>query len=1056
MLQGMRGHSLFPRVRRLRQNGLLILILFNGGLGWTQTLSDNFSSYFPESDAGPTWEPQAAGWTVIDGGYHGEEGASVWRAAPWAASARFACDVTVVEPLTGDWLTAGIGLQVDDRDYWALNLVAAPEGQQRRHSTEMQEMLQGVWLAQSQTSNHLEQLPSHGADFKWRLGQTYRLELELTTSNIIGRISQGTEEVSRFGYRLDSPSPAVRLGRPMLRASGLKVRFGNATVTVDKTAAAPPVEAKRIVPWLSRPGKSLTKGSGFFRTLQIDGRWWLVDSEGKPFFDVGTDHASYQGHWCEALGYAPYNRNVAAKYGSEAAWGEATLERLKSWGFNCLPAGHSPSLRHRGLAHIEFASFGSSFARREWICKPVNWTGFPDVFSPRWESHCRLVARRMAQEAKSDPWCIGTFLDNELEWYGKSGHLVDEVFQLAPQQPAKKALYKWLMERFNSLAEINRQLSTKYVDEASFLNTTNVPPPLPGLEQARDQFLAVIAERYFGVAAKALREADPEHLVLGCRFAGQAPKAVLAAAGKYNDVFTLNTYPQVDFENTWQPDGTGGVVEGVPRQVADYYEVVQKPMIITEWSFPALDSGLPCKHGAGMRVDTQEQKADCYRIFANMVAESPFMVGYHYFMWADEPVMGISSAFPEDSNYGLVNEKDEPYALFIKTAAEVNAQVAQRHERSRFSGLMVLAAGPNRVEVQNTNAVEAHGHLRLTDQGRSRVEEVLLKPGERRQVQMPPDTVWCAELQNWDGGKQRVLGGKLRPEAFTLLNASSQELTRVPVVLERPGLVFGTVQTLAPGQSIGLNARALKLEKRNEVELQGADTTWISTGKTGALFDRIESRGLSLGQLVFAVHQKVNGQDAWVESTRVIGLEMEEQPDAWVLEAEVDNPAALNGPAGYRARVRAVVFKQLGFALVRPIWVESVDSRSWQLMEAYWFCRSAIGGSADHDIVGGPEVPGYYRPAQFITDSKLGGCFGSLGQAPGWQVMFWTNPQGGIHPDSRFAVSQEMHSGKRWQAERVPFLWVYGSNRTKAWKEFSRLNQQSRNVVIRAATAGTE
>ena len=35
------------------------------------------------------------------------------------------------------------------------------------------------------------------------------------------------------------------------------------------------------------------------------------------------------------------------------------------------------------------------------------------------------------------------------------------------------------------------------------------------------------------------------------------------------------------------------------------YRVVRRPMIITEWSFPALDSGLPCKHGAGMRVDTQ-------------------------------------------------------------------------------------------------------------------------------------------------------------------------------------------------------------------------------------------------------------------------------------------------------------------------------------------------------------------------------------------------------------------------------------------------------------------
>jgi hypothetical protein len=79
--------------------------------------------------------------------------------------------------------------------------------------------------------------------------------------------------------------------------------------------------SKPVAPWVSRPGKALTQGSGFFRTLQAEGRWWLVDPEGKPFFDIGTDHVSYGGHWCEALGYAPYHRNVAAKYGSEAAWG---------------------------------------------------------------------------------------------------------------------------------------------------------------------------------------------------------------------------------------------------------------------------------------------------------------------------------------------------------------------------------------------------------------------------------------------------------------------------------------------------------------------------------------------------------------------------------------------------------------------------------------------------------------------------------------------------------------------------------------------------------------
>ena len=75
--------------------------------------------------------------------------------------------------------------------------------------------------------------------------------------------------------------------------------------------------------------------------------------------------------------------------------------------------------------------------------------------------------------------------------------------------------------------------------------------------------------------------------------------------------------------------------------------------------------------------------------------------------------------------------------------------VAQRHERSAFSGLVTLTAGPNRVEVHNTNAVSAHGGLRLTEQGRSRIEELALKPGERRQFKMSSETTWCAEVQNW-------------------------------------------------------------------------------------------------------------------------------------------------------------------------------------------------------------------------------------------------------------------------------------------------------------------
>ncbi len=172
MLALMRRFRFPATVQPLSWNVRLIFALLSCGLGWSQTVRDDFSTYAPESDASPAWDPQAAGWTVVDGACHGEEGASVWRAVPWAASVRYARDVTMLEYLNGDWLTAGIGLQIDERNYWAVNLVTAPERDQRKHSTEMQEMVQGVWPAQMQASNRLEELPSHGAGLNWQLGRT--------------------------------------------------------------------------------------------------------------------------------------------------------------------------------------------------------------------------------------------------------------------------------------------------------------------------------------------------------------------------------------------------------------------------------------------------------------------------------------------------------------------------------------------------------------------------------------------------------------------------------------------------------------------------------------------------------------------------------------------------------------------------------------------------------------------------------------------------------------------------------------------------------------------
>ena len=1087
---------MMPRMIRFLSFTLawLLCVSFSTALadgGPAQTLRDEFSGYAAGSDGAPAWDAQSVGWEMRDGGCAGDNGASIWRAAPFASDVTFACDLVVLEQLKGSWLVAGIGLQADEKNYWAVNLVTAPEAMQRRHSAELNESHDGHWLAASSGQTRLPALPGRGG-FDWQPNQTYHLEINLAGETIAARITQGSNELARFGYRLPAGTPAVRAGRPTLRTNGLRVRFSNATVTVRQTAPEPKTEPRKFPAWISRKGKPVAKAAGFFRVAEKDGRWWLADPEGKPFFDVGTDHVNYHAHWCEALGYAPYHRNAAAKFGGEEAWAASAIERLTAWGFNTLPAGHSPSLRHRGLPHILFASFGASFARREWIAEPVHWTGFPDVFSPRWPAHCRIVARKMAQESRGDPWCLGTFLDNELEWYGKNGSLVDEIFKLAPAAPAKRALLDWMLKRWGNLAGVNRRLGTDYADEQAFLAATTVPgggggrsarktaggnagaASGGGLAEMRDAFLAELAERYFSVPAKALREADPDHLVLGCRFAGRAPEAVLAAAGQYNDVFTFNTYPRVDFENVWRDDGAGGAVERVPRELAEMYRVVRRPMIITEWSFPALDSGLPCKHGAGMRVDTQEQKAACYRIFANAMADLPFMAGYHYFMWADEPAPGISSTFPEDSNYGLVNEKDETYETLVKTATAVNRAAATRHARSIVSGELELRAAGNTVELVNTNAIAARGMLRLSAAGKSRIEEVTLKPKSVKRFPVtaggprPPDAVagnkdktsrpeaavrpagaWCAELQQWDGTKSRLIGGQA-PGPFEIANASSATLDGVPVVLDGPPVVATMLEHLEPGRTLALSAPAAAFTECKRLELKATGTTWLCERKDGSLFDGIRAGDLPLGRLAFAAHQRVDGREFWTEANRVVSLRAQEQADAWVVEAVVERAggAAAGGPACFRAALRAVVFKHGGLALVKPLWLENTDSRSWMMANAFWFCRPAIGGSPDDDLVGGANVPSYYRAAQFVTDSKLGGCFGAVSQPDGWRVSFWKDAS--IHPDVLRKVERNLRAGDRLEFTGMPYVWIYALRDAGGWRDVARRNQQAAQGLLTA------
>jgi hypothetical protein len=656
------------------------------GARWT----DGFEDYADWSAGGPRWEAGSATWAVQDGRMTFDGGGKdflVLKEAGYGLRVGVEATVRVGGRRADGWGLAGVAVHGPGTDHWHLALVQSPEANDMGRFVELTESYGGRWLANFEGETRLPRTADVGPGFRWEYDHPYRLRISMTPEGIEGTVSEldGTLR-RRLAYGFEPGTPVVKAGRPALDAALLSGYFDDVRAEVSEMVS-PPEEGPKQPPPYDVPGCEEVRGTttGFFHAEQIGDTWWIVDPKGRGFYAVGTDHVNYHAHWCEELGYAPHHRNVERRYGSEANWAATVAERLRVWGFNFLPAGHSRHLRYTHFAHAEWLGAGRSFSDIEDITPRTRWTGFPNVFSPRWRRHCEVTARRVCAPNRDDPWLLGYFLDNELQWFGDLSNWQDEfglwteAWKKPADHSAKMAWVEVARRHCADVGEFNAALGTRF---ASFDElAASVEPRRPEGEEAKAmarEFVRLIAERYFKETTEAIRRHDPNHMVLGCRFAGWSP-GIWDIAGRHCDVVSFNSYQRIDVER------------GVPRRVVaefrSFHEQAGKPLMITEWSFPALDSGLPCRHGAGMRVATQEQKARCFRSFQSTVFALPFMVGSDYFMYVDQPALGISSTFPEDSNYGLVKESDEPWPELTSAAAELNPRACKLHRSGELSAV---------------------------------------------------------------------------------------------------------------------------------------------------------------------------------------------------------------------------------------------------------------------------------------------------------------------------------------------------------------------------------
>jgi len=155
---------------------------------------------------------------------------------------------------------------------------------------------------------------------------------------------------------------------------------------------------------------------------------------------------------------------------------------------------------------------------------------------------------------------------------------------------------------------------------------------------------AAVAETYYKVVGEELKNVAPNILYLGSRIHGSGkPLPAYIAASKHCDIVSINRYKFVVI-NEDLPQGS-----------------VDKPMIIGEFHFGALDRGL--LHTGLKGVIDQKQRANAYTFYLQQALQNDRIVGAHWFQHTDQLV----SARADGENYqiGLVDITDRPYPELV-------------------------------------------------------------------------------------------------------------------------------------------------------------------------------------------------------------------------------------------------------------------------------------------------------------------------------------------------------------------------------------------------------
>lgn len=432
--------------------------------------------------------------------------------------------------------------------------------------------------------------------------------------------------------------------------------------------------------------------TGYFGTTKLNGKWWLVTPQGHLFFSAGVDsviptqpsitqgrEAMFQS--LPATGdpmasffgtvqgtpvspgtsttYDFYGANLSRKYGANSvdAWKTATTQRLKSWGFNTIGWTDQAFASAFNTPYTMMLSTSGSYHK---VSTGADvWGAMADPYDPAFATALTNNVAWQTANSKSDPMCVGYFVDNELSWanwQSNSRYALTwgALTQDTASSPAKAAFISLLQAEYSTVGALNAVWGTTFSSwTAAGLPWTAQSQPSTAVQADLSRLSLAFARQYFTTVRSIVKAKDPNHLYLGCRFGYTTPEA-LQASSESCDVVSFNVY--------------GADLAGQ----ASTFASLNKPVLIGEFHFGATDQGM---FSPGL-VDgfNQAGRGTMYSNYITSALNIPSVVGCHWFQYSDQPVVGRTFD-GENYNIGFVDITDTPYWPLVNAARATNSSI---------------------------------------------------------------------------------------------------------------------------------------------------------------------------------------------------------------------------------------------------------------------------------------------------------------------------------------------------------------------------------------------